>query len=159
MTTLLGGRWEAEFGRLPTCVVPTELVDSPEPSVDRAPVLIIDDDQGIREALQELLEDEAFAVATAENGLEALDRLHAGLRPCLILLDLMMPRMDGWAFRRQQMADPELRDIPVIVLSAAGVDKESAQAQFGDAELLRKPATVDGLLAAIRRFCSHEIRG
>jgi CheY-like chemotaxis protein len=81
-------------------------------------VLVVDDNPDEREATAMLLELNGTDVRLAQDGQEALDALHAGLRPCLILLDVNMPRMDGVAFWRAQQAEPALRDIPVAVLSA-----------------------------------------
>jgi CheY-like chemotaxis protein len=78
-------------------------------------------------------------VVTAGDGREALDLLRAGLRPSVIVLDLTMPRMDGWDFRHAQMADRDLKDIPVIVATAAGFSAETIRSQFGDVQFLRKP--------------------
>jgi len=114
-------------------------------------VLIVDDDFALREALCVALEGEGFAVAAAANGQEALDYLRTEGRPCLVLLDLMMPIMNGWEFRAQQRQEPELADIPVVVLSAF--------ARSGDEELrgieqfLRKPIDLADLLAAVRAYC------
>src|SRR4051812_35441721 len=83
-------------------------------------VLIVDDDAGFRGALRERLETEGYSVIEAVNGLAALRRLRGGLRPSVIVFDLMMPEMDGWDFRFWQLRDPDLRDIPVVLVTAAG---------------------------------------
>src|SRR5436190_19142440 len=85
-----------------------------------APVLIIEDDPDTRDALGELLSGEGYEVATAADGQEGLRRLGAPPRPCLVLLDLMLPAMDGFEFRVRQLEDPELAAIPVIVLLGGG---------------------------------------
>ena len=82
-------------------------------------VLIVDDDPGIRRMMSLVLAGEGYDVRTAENGRQALDLL-ASWRPAVILLDLMMPVMDGWTFLAAQQADPILASIPVIVMSASG---------------------------------------
>ena len=106
-------------------------------------VLIIDDDSGSREALAELLVDEGYDVATAEDGAEGLAYLRVGHRPRVILLDLMMPGVDGWDFRAEQKRDEELAHIPVIAISAAG--------KLLDADYsLRKPIEIDTLLTLLR---------
>src|SRR5262245_59771290 len=84
----------------------------------RHTILVVDDDRGVREAMEALLLAEGLEAVGAEDGQDALDRLRAGLRPCIILLDLMMPKIDGFAFRHAQRADPALADIPVIAFSA-----------------------------------------
>ena len=120
-------------------------------------VLIVDDDRAVLNGLSELLEDEGYAVATAMDGVDALNQLRAGLRPCVILLDLMMPRMDGWDFRHEQRKDPQLKDLPVVVITAAGFSETSIKAQFGDIEFVAKPPPEKGLLDAIRRSCGEPI--
>jgi CheY-like chemotaxis protein len=118
-----------------------------------SPVLIVDDDADIRAALKELLESEGYDVVEAVNGLAALRRLRMGLRPCVILLDLMMPVMDGWDFRAQQLQDPEIKDLPVVMVTATGFSAESVRAQFGGIEFVPKPPPPDKLVAAIARLC------
>src|SRR4051812_18932093 len=80
-------------------------------------VLIVDDDVAVVESLRDFLEDEGFEVVTAAEGRAALQHLRRGLRPCVILLDLMMPRMNGWEFRHEQLQDANLKDIPIVVVS------------------------------------------
>jgi len=122
--------------------------------VSRAPdtVLIIDDDLPVRTALKELFETEGYAVALAANGRAALNHLRKGLRPCAILLDLMMPVMDGWDFRNEQLADPALKDLPVVILTAAGFSAETVRAQFGDIPFVPKPPPDTGLLEVVKRL-------
>jgi CheY-like chemotaxis protein len=130
---------------------------SSEVDVDADTVLIVDDDRAVLNGLSELLESEGYAVATATDGLDALTQLRAGLRPCVILLDLMMQGMDGWDFRHEQLKDQNLRDIPVVIVTAAGFSESSVKAQFGDIELIAKPPPHKGLLDAIRRRCGDPI--
>jgi two-component system, chemotaxis family, chemotaxis protein CheY len=114
-------------------------------------VLVVDDDDGIREALCELLADAGHSAVSVANGKAALDYLRStGVRPCVILLDLMMPVMDGETFRREQLADPALREIPVLLLTAAGRDAASRVPADG---VLLKPVSLDDTLAAIARHC------
>jgi CheY-like chemotaxis protein len=126
--------------------LPTGAAD-PEPLT----VLLVDDDAAVAEGLAEFLADEGYAVATAKDGHAALDQLRSGLRPCVILLDLMMPGMDGWDFRREQLKDAELSHIPTIVISAAGFSDTTVKSQFGDVEFLPKPVSLERLLDAIER--------
>jgi CheY-like chemotaxis protein len=113
-------------------------------------ILVVDDDAGVCGTVAELLEDEGFRVATAVNGRAALDAIGAGLRPAAIVLDLMMPVMDGWDFRAEQLRDPELRDVPVVVMTAAGFSADSIKLQFGDIEFVAKPFGPEALLEAIK---------
>src|SRR3989442_6319714 len=115
-----------------------------------APVLIIEDDPDTRAALGELLSGEGYEVATAADGQEGLRRLGAPPRPCLVLLDLMLPNMDGFEFRVRQLEDPELADIPVIVLSGGG-DVEQKVARLGVAASLTQPLDFARLLQHIAR--------
>lgn len=111
-------------------------------------ILIVDDDYGIREALAEVLRDHDYVPLQARNGQDALDRLqaHPCERPCLILLDIMMPIMDGWRFRAVQAEDPNLRDIPVLILTANTSVPTNAPC-------LRKPVDLSVLLETVERFC------
>jgi len=126
--------------------------DPPIEDADPEPltVLVVDDDRYIVEGLSDLLESEGYKVATATNGLDALDQLRRGLRPSVIVLDLMMPTMDGWGFRQEQMKDAELKEIPVVVMTAAGVSEGSVKTKFGDIEFLPKPSNDKAFLRAVR---------
>jgi CheY-like chemotaxis protein len=84
----------------------------------RAPILIVNDSDSLNEALRNLFERAGFIVEVATDGWDALTRLYLGLRPGLILLDLMMPVMDGYEFRQRQLELAELAEIPVVVMSA-----------------------------------------
>ena len=126
-----------------------------ENELPREAVLIVDDDAAIRDSLSSLLQEEGYEVATAANGVEALDCLHRGLRPCAILLDLMMPVMDGWDFRAVQRQDPTLSAIPVIVVTAAGFRTDTILNQFGAVDCVHKPPPATTLLAAVHRHCPY----
>src|SRR4051794_38724785 len=89
-------------------------------------ILIVEDDAATRDALSIVLGDEGYTVVGVANGQEAIHHLHSAAPPNLILLDLMMPIMDGWQFRRAQVQDPRLDSIPVVVLSADGDLKRKA---------------------------------
>jgi CheY-like chemotaxis protein len=112
-------------------------------SPSRARLLLVEDDADIRETLSDALGWEGYEVELAIHGRAALDRLAHGPRVDLILLDLMMPVMNGWEFRRHQLADPELAGIPVVVLSAS-----SPEACHPD-RYLPKPFSVEELLTVI----------
>src|SRR6266700_5896943 len=111
-------------------------------------ILLVEDDPDIRVSLQSILTDDGFEVVACANGREALDRLGAMPAPDLIILDLMMPVMDGWQFRIQQKNDPALAQIPVIAISA---DASSKAAAIDAAAYLNKPFDHARLMAAIDR--------
>src|SRR5580704_1102095 len=112
-------------------------------------VLVIDDDNDICHTLRELLEEHGYTVLCASNGHEALDVLHAASPlPDVILLDLMMPVMNGWEFRGCQKKDPALASIPVVVITATGSARERA-GLMGVEEILLKPVHLDQLLAVL----------
>jgi CheY-like chemotaxis protein len=113
--------------------------------------LVVDDDRDIRDTLQELLQEEGYSVATAENGAVALSRLQ-NLRPQLILLDLTMPVMDGIRFREQQMNDEALAAIPTIVMTARNDPGKDAGPLLVRA-CLSKPIDLDELLLLVAHYC------
>jgi CheY-like chemotaxis protein len=113
-------------------------------------VLIVEDDGDLREMMAQLLTLEGYQTAAVANGREALEYLLRGDRPHVILLDLMMPIMDGWEFRRNQQADPSLADIPVVILSA--LDQSRAANMHADA-FLKKPLDFDRMLQLVRGYC------
>jgi CheY-like chemotaxis protein len=113
-------------------------------------VLIVEDDPELRHMMVQMLALEGFEPESAGDGLEALQMLRApGPHPHVIVLDMMMPRMDGWEFCREQRRDPRLAHIPVVVLSAAPRE----WLQIPAAAVLSKPFDYDRLLAAIRTNC------
>jgi CheY-like chemotaxis protein len=120
----------------------------------RRMVLVVEDDADVRESLEILLGAHGYDVECAGDGLEALAWLRSQVRrPCLILLDLMMPRMNGVELRRQLAADPALAAIPIVVITGAG---SYAQARTPDlaAHILPKPFDLRTLLSTVQRFCS-----
>jgi CheY-like chemotaxis protein len=119
-------------------------------------VLVVDDDPDIRESLETVLGIHGHAVATAADGSEAITFLRRdGPQPCVILLDLMMPGMNGFDFRAQLEADPTLSDIPVVIITGAGVLVDD-RANTLRAEVLRKPFDLKALLRTVERFCSDD---
>src|SRR5207302_646970 len=114
-----------------------------------AHVLVVDDSAEIREALAEILGQLGYCVECAANGKEAWDYLHTSPPPALILLDLMMPVMDGWEFRRLQQQDTALAAIPVVII--AGPANEAVPS--GAAAYLPRPIDVHHLCDIIARYC------
>jgi CheY-like chemotaxis protein len=118
-----------------------------ESSTNRT-VLVVDDDIGIRELLARSLSFDGFEVIEAANGLDALTRLKTGPRPSVIVLDLRMPVMDGWAFRAAQRADPRIARIPVVILS--GADTHRFQ-EIEAVAALEKPVSLSLLSDCLHR--------
>jgi CheY-like chemotaxis protein len=118
----------------------------------RGSILIVEDDEDVRGALAAVLEGENHTILEARHGEEALRILRAPNPVCLILLDLFMPIMNGWAFREEQRRDPALSSIPVIVLSADGAAAKSAS-ELGVVDALVKPVDFDRLLKLINQHC------
>ena len=116
-------------------------------------VMVVDDDPDILEVTRFVLENAGYRVATAANGADALASLRGREKPGLILLDLMMPVMNGWQFRAEQMRDPELASVPVVVITGAG-NAAARAAPAGVAGLLEKPVDLDTLLSAVGRYCN-----
>jgi CheY-like chemotaxis protein len=116
-------------------------------------VLVVDDDVDIRLVLRMILEGNGYAVIEAADGGEALARLREHL-PCVILLDLMMPGVDGFQFRAIQQQDPKLAAIPVVILSGGGAVEKKAE-ELGVAGYLAKPPELRQLLAEVSRYCEQ----
>ena len=117
----------------------------------KATILVIDDDDDIRAVLAMVLDEAGFRVVTAANGREALEHLREDPQPDVILLDLMMPEMDGYQFRAEQQRDPALRAIPTLIVTAGTVT--SRVEALGAEAILRKPVSLRRLVDTIRRFC------
>jgi CheY-like chemotaxis protein len=115
-------------------------------------VLVVDDDGDIRDALCLVLEHNGYRALAASNGEEALVRLRADASVDLILLDMMMPVMDGWGFRKSQPDGPAFVEIPVIVLTGDGRASSKAAA-IGAAGYLKKPLDLGDLLEVVARHC------
>lgn len=125
----------------------TSVADSPVPLV-----MIVEDDPSCLESLQVLVEADGICAVCASNGKVALDLLHTGMKPALIVLDLHMPIMDGFSFRREQLSDPAFADIPVVLLSADYNAHTYAQ-DLGVDAWLSKPADPSVLLDTIKQRC------
>jgi CheY-like chemotaxis protein len=113
-------------------------------------VLVIDDDEGIRTALAEILELSGYHVAVASDGVEGVELLEYGLQPSAIVLDLMMPRMDGWTFLSRLRSDPRYQSLPVVVTSAV-----ASESPPGADACLQKPFDLTQLDRAVARLCAH----
>ena len=122
-------------------------------------VLIVEDDADMRDMLAALLALEGFHAIGAEDGLEGLHLLRTVRRrapdtPCLVLLDLMMPRLGGNEFRRAQLGDPSVASVPVAVMSGASDLEQRAQA-LGAVATVTKPIDVGALMEIVRRYCAY----
>lgn len=120
------------------------------------PILLVEDSVKLRDAMVRLLEAEGYAVATAIDGEDALEQLRSGLRPCLILLDLVMPRKDGLQFRTEQMRDGQLAAIPTVACSADGRLREKAES-LGLA-FYHKPLDLRRMLEAVAQHSARARR-
>ena len=121
------------------------------PQDGSASVLVIEDEEDIRDTIAEILDGAGMRVVTAGDGRQAMEWLRTvRIKPRVILLDLMMPVMDGWNFRAEQLANPALAAIPVVVLSAA-TDLSRHAGELHVAEFLHKPIDLSRLLSAIER--------
>jgi CheY-like chemotaxis protein len=134
------------------------MTHSESSSAKKGVVFIIDDDHGLRESVSGLLRGEGYSCAGFADGMEALAALRMGVRPSVILLDIAMPRMDGWDFRTLQRADPLLKDVPVAIVTAAGFSEGTIRSQFGDVCVLRKPPAPGELLATVERLAQRASR-
>ena len=115
---------------------------------------VVDDDADIREVLSDVLTFEGYEVIVADDGQSALELLSARTNSCLILLDLMMPRMNGWEFRRRQLADPALASIPVVLLTGAGAGTAAKAIDELRVEVtIEKPFDLEALLAKVAQYC------
>jgi len=121
---------------------------------DTRPILIVDDDEDLRDVIALAVGAMGYAVETARDGVEAMDRLADGPRPALILLDMMMPRMDGEAVLNALHDDSSLANIPVVLLSGHTSARQKAHALHADG-CLAKPIELDALANAIERFAGH----
>ena len=115
-------------------------------------VLVVDDEPAIRQMLEDILGAEGHRVVTVPDGGEALARLRGGLTPCLILLDLMMPRLNGWQLAHQLQADPLLKLIPFVLIAANPHFAADAE-KLGARKWLGKPINLEDLLATVEEYC------
>jgi CheY-like chemotaxis protein len=120
-------------------------------------VLVVEDEAEVRDAISNLLHFRAFTVRSAPDGRHAITQLRDGYRPCLILLDLTMPGMDGAAFRHEQQATADCAHIPVVIVSGHD-DGQRIAATLGARDFLKKPVRITTLLDALDRHCPHRQR-
>lgn len=112
-------------------------------------ILIVEDDDAIRELFRELLEMEGYHVETAINGRQAVEKLEANDNTCLILLDLMMPEMSGWEFLKRRKGNSKFSTIPTVVCSASGIVPPEVEKDH----CISKPFQFEDLMAHVRRYC------
>jgi CheY-like chemotaxis protein len=129
-----------------------QFVSAVSPATSRPLILLVEDDPDSRACMRSLLELEGYVVHTAADGAEALKRLRSGLEPGLIVLDLMMPGMDGFQFRKEQLRDPKLSAIPVVIYSGHHDDKANA-ALLEPTAYIRKPFDFDSFLDLVSAHC------
>lgn len=120
--------------------------------IEQKLILLVEDDEDIRRNMKSLLEDEGYRVELAENGQLALDYLNSSPKlPAMIILDLMMPVMDGFQFRQIQQGDARLGHIPVAIMTADGhIDEKRLRTRANAA--LRKPADIEDILDVVSRL-------
>ena len=117
-------------------------------------ILVVEDDSTLRNAMGDLLGEEGMSATRAENGQVGLDILRAGARPCLVLLDLQMPLVDGFTFRRRQLEDPRIAGIPVVVMTGQPGKAQEAK-KLGVALTMSKPIAPARVLGVVERYCAH----
>jgi CheY-like chemotaxis protein len=120
--------------------------------VTRSVVLVVDDVDATRTGLAELLQLLGYQTEEAANGVEALARLRANPRIGVVVLDLLMPGANGFWFREEQLKDPQIADVPVIVFTGSETSDALTQA-LKVSEVLHKPVSADTLCAAVSRYC------
>jgi len=123
---------------------------SPSP---RLPLMIVDDDDDLRDALAEIMTAQGYEVAAFADARAALAALERGVKPFLILLDLMMPGMSGWEFRAAQLENPTLASIAVVVVTAAGRFSDAART-LSSVEVLHKPFALEMLAPVVARYAA-----
>jgi CheY-like chemotaxis protein len=126
--------------------MPSRKIQPASSSPNRS-ILVVDDDVAATDSLNDILTGEGYTVATAKNGREALKHLRGAPLPRLIILDLFMPEMDGWEFRREQLKDEKLRDIPVVVMTGASV-----YAGIDANVIVHKPLDVARFIGLVERY-------
>jgi CheY-like chemotaxis protein len=149
----------ASFPFLATLVPPhrsDDEGDPGDPSSRHGPgrALIIDDEREVREIFQHILREAGFEAIAAESGVEGLEVLRRDPDIRVILLDLLMPEMDGWRFRHHQLSHPRFALIPTVIVTGAPLG-EAAHDQLKAADYLSKPVAKDRLIGAVARYCDR----
>lgn len=121
-------------------------------------VLVVDDNDDVRDAFITLLTTHGYGAVGANSGVTALRQLRDGFRPCVVLLDLRMPEMDGWTVWAKMHAEPGLASIPVVMLSGDPEQSRRAQA-LGMRNFMRKPIDAETLVATVARYCEEAVNG
>ncbi|OAI46960.1 hypothetical protein AYO44_01925 [Planctomycetaceae bacterium SCGC AG-212-F19] len=119
-------------------------------------ILIVEDDAGARGDLQTLLETHGYPTVGAGDGLSAINLLRSGMRPRLILLDMILPGADGWQFCAERLRDSALAKLPVIIMTGVGIASRDWAKGLGAADLLRKPIDVPRLLDMVETYAGPE---
>jgi CheY-like chemotaxis protein len=123
-------------------------------SVEHETILLVEDEDDLRETIREVIAEEGYHVAEAENGAAALAFLEKSPAPCLVLLDLMMPVVNGFELLERMRADPRWKDIPVLVISALARQRlEETVAKGTAVGYLTKPLQLKALLGAVEQYC------
>jgi CheY-like chemotaxis protein len=121
-------------------------------------LLVVDDDHDVREVVTQVLEDEGWLVHAASDGAFAIEHLDQNAPPGLILLDLMMPRKNGWEVLEEVSARPQLAEVPIVVLTAAADRKTRNELAARGLEVLTKPVQLSDLIAVVERKCARSYR-
>jgi len=116
---------------------------------ERSVILVVEDDDSIREVVTLLLESDGYTVKSARDGKAALEVLSEIEQPCLIILDLMMPVMDGWEFLKSAKRNSAIASIPIVVTSAVADCLKIS----GAVKVLKKPIDLDGLMKIVCHYC------
>lgn len=115
------------------------------------PVLVVEDDADTREVVRDVLHDDGFEVVTAANGADGLAHLRLGRRPCAVVLDLMLPEVDGREVLEAMANDPELSDVPVVVITA---NVHMLTREYTNVRrIFRKPFPFLGLVKEVKQAC------
>lgn len=125
-------------------------------SQEHSCILVVDDEADLRQCIVELLEEEGFSVSQADNGKAALEYLNkAKAKPCLILLDYMMPVMDGQKFCEEQNKNPAINSIPVVLVTAATIQDEILKT-MNIVDQVSKPLKIEDFLNTVKTYCKHQ---